>query len=75
MAKKPKHVKKLDHQGCKIEIVTHDVTEELKIDAKTIETSRDADTGAYVSPEAPYQAHGSLEELGKAIADIRQVSD
>ncbi len=75
MAKKPKNVKKLDHHGCKIEIVTHDVTEELKIDAKTIETSRDADTGAYVSPEAPYQAHGSLEELGKAIADIRQESD
>lgn len=75
MAKKPKNVKKLDHQGCKIEIVTHDVTEELKIDAKKIETSRDADTGAYVSPEAPYQAHGSLEELGKAIADNRQVSD
>ncbi len=75
MAKKPKNVKKLDHQGCKIEIETHDVTDELKIDAKTIETSRDADTGAYVSPEAPYQAHGSLEELGKAIADIRQESD
>ncbi len=75
MAKKSKHVKKLDHQGCKIEIATYDVTEELKIDAKTIATSRDADTGAYVSPEAPYQAHGSLEELGKAIVDFRQESD
>ena len=75
MAKKPTNVKTLDHQGCKIEIVTHDVTEELKIDTKTTETSRDADTGAYVSPEAPYQAHGSLEELGKAIVEIRQQSE
>lgn len=75
MAKKPKNVKTLDHQGCKIEIVTHDVTEELKIDGKAVETSRDADTGAYVSLHAPYQAYGSLEELGQAIVDTRQPDD
>lgn len=75
MAKKPKNVKKLDHHGCKIEIVTYDVTEELKIDGKAVETSRDADTGAYVSLHAPYQAYGSLEELGQAIVDTRQPDD
>ncbi len=75
MAKKPKNVRKIDYQNCKIEIVKHDVTEELKIDAKAVETSRDADTGAYVSPEAPYRPHGSLEELAKAIVDSRQQND
>ncbi len=72
MAKKPKNVQKIDYRNCKIEIATHDVTEELKIDGKATETSRDADTGGYVSSEAPYQVHGSLEELAKAIVEIRQ---
>lgn len=75
MAKKPKHVHKVGYKNCKIEIATYDVTQELKIDGKAVETSRDADTGAYVSLHAPYQAYGSLEELGQAIVDTRQPDD
>ena len=69
--RKKKVVSDLEYRNCKIQVLERDVGHELHIDGKTTPAQRDADTGAYVSPEAPYQSFGTLEDLAKAIVDRR----
>lgn len=70
--KKPKKVDKLDYKDCKIEIRHFDVDKEVRIDSDDVTVEQDPDTGAYRSPEAPYQRYGTLEELAKAVIDARK---
>lgn len=71
MAAKPKNsdVEQTSYKDHKIAIITKKGVSELRVDDKPIRTQRDADTGAYGSPELPYREFGSLDELGKAMVD------
>ncbi len=69
MARKSKNSKKIEYRNVKIEIISGQTEEAIKIGSKGIESSRDADTGTYVCDELPYQTFGTLEELGKAFVD------
>lgn len=73
MAKpKPKKTDKVDYRNCKIEILHYDTDTEIRVDGKTVDIQRDSDTGAYLSPEAPYQTYATPEEAAKAVVDRRQ---
>ena len=70
-SKKPKKVDEFTYKNCKVQTDHFDVDQVLKIDKKEVPVDRDADTGAYVSREAPYQSFGTLDELAKAVIDCR----
>ena len=70
--KKSNNPNKIKYHGSKIKIVSKKAEDQLKIDSKSIKTSRDADTGAYVCESLPYQTFGTLEALGKAVVDSKQ---
>ncbi len=65
-------VRSSDYKGSKIEVVAKAVAHEVQVDGKPIVTSRDADTGAYVSSDAPYVHYGSLEEVAQAVIDAKK---
>lgn len=71
-SRKDKILEKITYKNCEIAIVEKVHAHEVQLDNKPISIARDADTGAYVSPECPYQTFGSLIELGKVIVDMRQ---
>lgn len=70
--KKKKVLNELKYRDRKIEVVEENVGQGVHIDGKKALAERDADTGAYVSPEAPYETYGTLEDLAKAIVDRRR---
>jgi len=65
-------VRSLTYRGSKIEVVAKAVANEVQVDGKAVVTSRDSDTGAYISREAPYIHYGSLEEVAQAVIDAKQ---
>ena len=72
MAKKKQQViEEVDYKNSKIQVVADPQThaQELHIDDRVVHVERDDDTGAYYSPELPYQTHGSIQELAKALID------
>jgi len=71
-SKKKKVLNELKYRDRKIEVVEENVGQGVQIDGKKTLVERDADTGAYVSPEAPYETYGTLEDLAKAIVDRRR---
>ena len=73
MAKKKSLTNSFEYKGCKVEIHSKDGAEELRIDEEKIAIDRDADTGAYCSPDLPYQVHGTPEEIAKAIVDTKEI--
>ena len=69
---KPNVVRSSDYKGSKIEVVAKAAAQEVQVDGKPVATSRDADTGAYISAEAPYVHYGSLEEVAQAVVDAKK---
>ncbi len=69
---RPNVVRSSDYKGSKIEVVAKAVTHEVQVDGKLVVTSRDADTSAYISSEAPYVHYGSLEEVAQAVIDAKK---
>lgn len=72
MSKKSTNTQSFEHQGCKVTITAKGVEETLTIDGTKVPVERDGDTGAYASPDAPYKACGSIEELAKCVVSNRQ---
>ena len=73
--KKAKKVEKSKYKDCEIEITFYDVEQELSIDKKVVDVLQDADTGAYSSPDLPYQTYGSLTEMAEKIIDSREAQN
>jgi len=73
-AKNPKlnFVRSSDYKGSKIEVVMKSATHMVQLDGKLVDTDRDPDSGAYVSPDLPYQVFGSLEEIAQAVVDTKK---
>lgn len=69
MAKKPVKSQAMEYKGATIEVLSDKNGDFLKIDSTRVQPYRDADTGAYVCDQLPYQTFGTLEELAKAVVD------
>ena len=68
----PNVVRSSNYRGSKIEVVAKAVGQEVQVDGKQVVTSRDADTGAYISTDAPYVHFGSHEEVAQAVRDPKK---
>ncbi len=62
-------VDKLSYKNHEIEVVEREAEQELRLDGEEMAVDRDADTGAYWSPDLPFRTYGSLQELGQAMVD------
>jgi hypothetical protein len=62
-------VDKVDYKDHEVAVVEKETEHELRVDGNPVTTQRDADTGAYWSPDVPFRTFGSLQELGRAMVD------
>jgi hypothetical protein len=62
-------VDRIDYKEHEITVVEKETEHELQVDGNPVTTGRDADTGAYRSPDLPFRTYGSLQELGRAMVD------
>jgi hypothetical protein len=62
-------VDKVDYKDHEVAVVEKETEHELQVDGNPVTTQRDADTGAYLSPDLPFRTFGSLQELGRAMID------
>jgi hypothetical protein len=68
-------VDKVDYKDHEVAVVQKETEHELQVDGNPVTTQRDADTGAYGSPDLPFRTFGSLQELGRAMVDEGVVGD
>ncbi len=59
----------LKYKGRTVEVVKGRVTPALEVDGRAVPVKRDADTGFYSTPGAPYLRFATLEEAGKGVVD------
>lgn len=62
-------VEEFSYKGVTVKVVLKDQDPQLIVGGERVSCSRDADTGAYIPDESPYERYGSLKELAKARID------
>jgi len=71
-AQKPKgEQQKHKHGDVDYVVTVTDAEERLEVGGQPIQIDRDPDTGAYVSPDIPYESYASADELAQALIDRR----
>ncbi len=62
-------VDQFTYAGVQVEVTLEGSDERLKVGGRELACARDADTGAYIPDDSPYERHGSLQELARARID------